>query len=136
MWNDHWSIMKPAYFIIWFSLNINSRFSIKWCSRAQSLYSTNMWSTRAVWKQYNKIAVLHFFLVISTLIYILFSLKIGVSVHCTTQLLCLSSLGYIKSYFQEIYISWYFLQREPENCGIGRPSSLSNHLLSDMGLFT
>ena len=35
MWNDHWSIMKPAYFIIWFSFNINFRFSIKWCSRAQ-----------------------------------------------------------------------------------------------------
>ena len=37
MWNDHWSIMKPAYFIIWFSFNINLRFSIKWCSRAQKV---------------------------------------------------------------------------------------------------
>ena len=37
MWNDHWSIMKPAFFIIWFSLNINFRFSIKWCSRAQKV---------------------------------------------------------------------------------------------------
>ena len=34
-----------------------------------------MWSTPAVWKQYNKMAVLHFFLVNSTLIYILFSLS-------------------------------------------------------------
>ena len=33
-----------------------------------------MWSTPAVRKQYNKMAVLHFFLVNSTLIYILFSL--------------------------------------------------------------
>ena len=33
-----------------------------------------MWSTPAVWKQYNKIAVLRFFLVNSPLIYILFSL--------------------------------------------------------------
>ena len=36
-----------------------------------------MWSTIAVWKQYNKMAVLHFFLVNSTLIYILFSLIIS-----------------------------------------------------------
>ena len=33
-----------------------------------------MWSKSAVWKQYNKMAVLHFFLVNSTLIYILFSM--------------------------------------------------------------
>ena len=33
-----------------------------------------MWSTPAVWKQYNKMAVFHFFLVNSTLTYILFSL--------------------------------------------------------------
>ena len=56
--------------IIWFSFNINFRFSIKWYSRAQ-----NTWSTPAVWKQYNKMAVLHFFLVNSPLIYILFSLS-------------------------------------------------------------
>ena len=31
------SIMKPAYFIIWFSFNINFRFSIKLCSRAQQV---------------------------------------------------------------------------------------------------
>ena len=72
MWNDHWSIIKPAYFIIWFSIKINFRFSKNWCSRAQK--GANMWSTPAVWKQYNKMAVLHFFLVNSTLIYILFSL--------------------------------------------------------------
>ena len=29
--------MKPAYFIIWVSFNINFRFSIKWCSRAQKV---------------------------------------------------------------------------------------------------
>ena len=33
-----------------------------------------MWSTPAVWKQYNKMAVLHFFLINSPLIYILFSM--------------------------------------------------------------
>ena len=37
MWNDHWSIMKPAYFIMLYSFNINLRFSIKWCSRAQKV---------------------------------------------------------------------------------------------------
>ena len=37
----------------------------------------NMWSTPAVWKQYNKMTVLHFFLVNSPLIYILFSLGIA-----------------------------------------------------------
>ena len=35
-----------------------------------------MWSTPAVWKQYNKMAVLHFFLVNSTLLYILFAFKV------------------------------------------------------------
>ena len=35
-----------------------------------------MWSTPAVWKQYDKMAVLHFFLVNSTQMYILFSLEI------------------------------------------------------------
>jgi len=39
------------------------------------LYSINMLSTPAVWKQYNKMAVLHFFLVNSSL-YILFSMDI------------------------------------------------------------
>ena len=37
MLNDHWSVMKPAYFIIWFSFNNNFRFSIKWYSRAQQV---------------------------------------------------------------------------------------------------
>ena len=73
MWNDFWSIMKPAYFIIWFSFNINFRFSIKGPKR---LYSINVWSTPAVWKQYNKMAVLHFCLVNSSL-YILFSLALA-----------------------------------------------------------
>jgi len=36
-----------------------------------------MWSTPAVWKQYNKMAVLHFFLVNSPLIYILNSVLKG-----------------------------------------------------------
>ena len=36
-----------------------------------------MWSTLAVWKQYNKMAVLNFFLINSTLIYILFSLNMA-----------------------------------------------------------
>ena len=71
-----WSLVnyKPAYFIIWFSFNINFRFSIKWYCRAQKVICINMWSTPAVWKQYNKMAVLHFFLVDAPLIYILFSL--------------------------------------------------------------
>ena len=34
---DRWSIMKPAHFIIWFSFNVNFRFSIKWYSRAQKV---------------------------------------------------------------------------------------------------
>ena len=42
------------------------------------LYSINMWSTPAVWKQYNKMAVLHFFLVNSPLIYILFFLPVTI----------------------------------------------------------
>ena len=46
MWNDHWSIMKPAYFIIWFSFNINFRFSINDVPGPKSLYSANMWSTQ------------------------------------------------------------------------------------------
>ena len=37
------------------------------------LYSINMWSTLAVWKQYNKMTVLHIFLVNSSL-YTLFSM--------------------------------------------------------------
>ena len=49
IWNDNWSN--------------NFRFSKKWYSRV----SINMWSTPAVWKQYNKMAVLHFFLVNSPL---------------------------------------------------------------------
>ena len=64
MWNDHWWIMKPAYFIIWFSFNNNFY-----------LFCINMWSTPAVWKQHNKTAVLLFFLVNSPLIYILFSMS-------------------------------------------------------------
>ena len=44
-----------------------------------------MWSTPAVWKQYNKIAVLHFFLVNSSL-YILFSMILSLlrpwSINC------------------------------------------------------
>ena len=75
MWNDHWSIMKPAYFIIWFSFNIDFRFSIKWYSRAQKvILHKYVKYTAAVWKQYNKMAILHFFLLNSTLIYILLSM--------------------------------------------------------------
>ena len=40
-----------------------------------------MWSTPAVWKQYIKMAVLHFFLVNSPLIYILFSKSIYLSIY-------------------------------------------------------
>ena len=69
MWNDHWSIMKPAYFIIWLIFNINLRVSLNDVPRPKRLYSTNMWSTPAVWKQYNKMAVLHFLLLNSSLIY-------------------------------------------------------------------
>ena len=52
MWNEHWSIMKPAYFIIWFSFNNNFRFSIKWYSRAQKViqhkYVKYTWSMETV----------------------------------------------------------------------------------------
>ena len=41
MWNDDCSIMKPAYFIIWFSFNINFRFSIRWYSKAQKVIEHN-----------------------------------------------------------------------------------------------
>jgi len=76
--------MKPAYFIIWFSLNINFRFSIKWYSRAQKViwHKYVKYTCSMKWKQYNKMAVLHFFLVNSLLIYILFSLVLQIpSIH-------------------------------------------------------
>ena len=47
-----------------------------------------MLSTPAVWKQYNKMAVLHFFLVNSTLIYILFSLAAVLFTIRTVRLSC------------------------------------------------
>ena len=37
MWNDQWSIMKPAYFISRFSSILIFRFSIKWYSGAQKV---------------------------------------------------------------------------------------------------
>ena len=87
--------MNPAYFIIWFYFNNNFRFSIKWYSRAHRLYSINMWSTPAVRKKYNKMAVLHFFLVNSPLIYILFSMLLS---------LYLVSLGAILFSFHVLYL--------------------------------
>ena len=45
MWNDNWSIMKPTYFIILFSFNINFRFSIKWYSR-EGKYTCSMETVR------------------------------------------------------------------------------------------
>ena len=71
-----WSLVKyetSLFHNLVFFYNDNFRFSIKWYSRAQRLYSINMWSTHSVWKQYNKMAVLHFFLVNFSL-YILFSM--------------------------------------------------------------
>ena len=57
----HWLIIEPAYFIIWFSFNINFRFSINWCSRAQKVIQHKYVKyTCSIWKQYNKMAVLHF----------------------------------------------------------------------------
>jgi len=41
--------------------NINFRFSKNDIPGPKKLYSINMWSTPVVWKQYNKISVLHFF---------------------------------------------------------------------------
>ena len=74
-WNDHWSVMKPAYFIIGFLLTLILDFLWNDIPGPKRLYSTNMWSTSPAWKQYNKMAVLNFFfLVNSTQIYILFSL--------------------------------------------------------------
>ena len=71
-----WSLVnhKPAYFIIWFSFNINFRFSIKWYSRAQKViwhkyvkYTCSMETCTTKWPFYT-------FLVNSPLIYILFSM--------------------------------------------------------------
>jgi len=46
------------------------------CQGPKGYIAQIFWSTPAVWKQYNKMAVLHFFLVNSPLIYILFSLGV------------------------------------------------------------
>ena len=59
--------MKPAYYIILFQGPKGYR------------------STPAVWKQYNKMAVLQYFLLNSTLIYILFSLVKTYSVQLHLQ---------------------------------------------------
>ena len=77
MWNDHWSIMKPVYFIIRFLLILILDFLQNDVPGPKSLNSTNMWSALAVLKQYNKMAVLLCFLVNSTLIYIFFSLNVN-----------------------------------------------------------
>ena len=55
-----------------------------------------MWSTPAVWKQYNKMAVLHFLLVNSTLIYIQFSLTVEYSTLFIVNCLLKISLIYMK----------------------------------------
>ena len=57
------------------SNNFQENFCINDVPESKSICSTNMWSTPAVWKQYNKMAVLHFFLVNSS-IYIFYSLCI------------------------------------------------------------
>ena len=66
MWNDHWYC--PAYFIIWFLLILISDLLHNDIPGPKRLYSINMWSTPAAWKQYNK------FPVNFPLIFILFSL--------------------------------------------------------------
>ena len=91
MWNDHWSIMKPAYFIIWFSFTIILDFLCNDISGPNRLYSINMWSTPAEWKQYNKMAVLHFFRVNFSL-YILFSMGKTLITVCTAIVLQLFHL--------------------------------------------
>ena len=60
-----------------------------------------------VWKQYNKMAVLHFFLVNFTLIYILFSLVIDFSLSYLVKLLSLSNTLctlYAVSYLRNTYV--------------------------------
>ena len=75
MWNDHWSIMKTAYFIILFSFNINFRFSIKWCSRAQKVIQHNYVKYTYCMETVQQNGRFTLFLVNSTLyMYILFSL--------------------------------------------------------------
>ena len=81
MWNDHWSIMKPAYVIIWFFLTLILDFLYNDILGPNRLYSINMWSTPAVWKQYNIMAVSHFFLVNSPLIYIYILFSMLVHLH-------------------------------------------------------
>ena len=64
------------------------------------LYSANMFSTPEVWKQYNKMAVLHFFLVNSPLIYILFSfIKIKGVISMDLSLFRATELEYLNSKF-------------------------------------
>ena len=92
--------MKPAYFIIWFSLNINFRFSIKWCSRAQKViwHKYVKYTCSMKWKQYNKMAVLHFFLVNSLLIYIFYSLWFYRSLPSIFVIFYLSTFLYLYIY--------------------------------------
>ena len=54
MRNDHWSIMKPAYFIIWLSFNINIRFTIKkMCKTAILLNCFHTAGVLHIFVQYN-----------------------------------------------------------------------------------
>ena len=76
MWNDHWSIMKPAYFIIWFSFNINFRLSKKWCSRPQKVIKHKYVSYTCSMETVQQNGRVTLFPVNSSLIYILFSLLI------------------------------------------------------------
>ena len=58
----NYSNMKVGYFIIWFSFNINFRCSYKMMFQGPKSYIAQICgSTPAVWKQYNKMDVLHFF---------------------------------------------------------------------------
>ena len=60
-----------------------------------------MWSTPAVWKKYNKMALLHFFLVNTTLIYILFSFYVGQTLYARTSVWT--------SYLKNFRISLFFI---------------------------
>ena len=89
-------LWNQLHFIIWFYFNKSFRFSINDVPGPKRLYSINMWSTPAVWKQYNKMAVLNFFLVNSTLIYILFSIPTNIETLMTTLKLMLKESQIMK----------------------------------------
>ena len=72
-----------------------------------------MWSTPAVWKQYNKMAVLHFFLVNSSL-YILFSMS---TLHTSVQHFCMLPLATLHTSALDIHmLPWVLTAKLWHSC--------------------